>query len=372
MGRRFLALTAKEFKQLFRDVPILFILLYSFTVGVYEAGHAMSLELRNYPILVYDMSRSPQSRELVSRLQQPTFKVVRYAHSDAEVTEWLDSGKTSVAVIIPPGFTRDIADGDARFQVIADGTMSLAATVSSAYFAGIAAQYNVDLMSKARPSGARALPQVDARIRVAYNPNLTNSWFSSLLEVLNHVTMVAALLTAAAIVREREYGTLDQLLVTPIRPVELFLAKILPSVVLVVLLSAVALFAIVHGVFATPIRGSLTLYFAVAAIYAFAAASLGIAVASFARNMGQAMMILFLVLFPMMFLSGATTPPESMSPWMAFVSHVSPMRYYIDFGFQVLFKGNGLREVWGDVVGILATGGIFFAVGVNRFRRMIA
>ena len=372
MGR-FLALTLKEFRQLFRDLPVLFILLYSLTVGVYEAGHAMSLELRHYPILVYDLARTPQSRELVSRFQQPTFKVVHYAESDAEVTEWLDSGKTSVAVVIPADFTRQLAERNARFQVITDGTMSLAATVSGSYFAGIVEQYNLDLLKKSFVvEQLAAAPEVDARIRVAYNANLTNSWFSSLLEIFNHVTMVAALLTAAAFVREREYGTLDQLLVTPLRPVELFLAKILPTVVLVVLLSAVSLFGIVHGVFDTPIRGSLPLYFSIEAVYAFACASLGIAIASYARNMGQAMMILFLILFPMVFLSGATTPPESMAPWMALLSHISPMRYYIDFGFQVLLKGNGLAQVWPDIVGILVTGGAFFALGVDRFRRMIA
>ena len=188
--------------------------------------------------------------------------------------------------------------------------------------------------------------------------------------MLNITTMVATLLTAAAMVREKVYGTLEQLMVSPLRPMEIFVAKIVPTVVIIVLLSFISLFGVVHGLFGTPIRGSLLLFYSVMAIYVFSVSSLGLLVAVFARNLAQAMMMLFLILMPMMFLSGAFTPPESMSPWMRYASLVSPMRYFMDFGYQVLFKGNGLIYVWHDVLGIIVLGSIVFCLSMWRFGRL--
>jgi len=155
-----------------------------------------------------------------------------------------------------------------------------------------------------------------------------------------------------------------------LRPAELFVAKIVPTVVMVLLFSLLALFGVIKGVFDTPIRGSILLFYSVSVVYVFAAASLGLAIAVLARNIAQATMMLLLILFPMMFLSGAFTPPESMAPWMQYASLISPLRYYIDFGYQVLFKGNGLAEVWPDIVGIFVVGAVMFSFAVWRFRQV--
>jgi len=373
MWRRLNAMIGKEFLQLFRDVPILFILTWAFTGIIYMAGHAISMEIRDYPVVVYDLSQGSHSRELVSRLQKPYFKVVDYVYSDSEVTANLDGGKASLAVIIPPDFEHRVNEGNARFQVISDGTLSVSATIAGGHIAEIANTFSRDILLK-QAGVTRAeferLPQADARIRIAYNENLTHAWFTSMLEMLNMATMVAALLTAAAMVREKEYGTLEQLMVSPLRPAELFVAKIVPTVVMVLLFSLLALFGVIKGVFDTPIRGSILLFYSVSVVYVFAAASLGLAIAVLARNIAQATMMLLLILFPMMFLSGAFTPPESMAPWMQYASLISPLRYYMDFGYQVLFKGNGIAEVWPDIVGILAIGTAMFSFAVWRFRQV--
>ncbi|MGE3508964.1 MAG: ABC transporter permease [Vicinamibacterales bacterium] len=373
MARRLRAMVAKELRQLLRDLPIVFILLWAFSAAIYMAGHAISMEIRNYPVVVLDFAQSVHSRELVSRLRPPYFKIVDQVTSDAAIVAALDSGAASLAVIIPPDFERALAARRAQFQVLSDGTLSMSATIAGAQIGAIAAGYGRDLLT-ADPSVSvitrQAMPQVDARVRVAYNPNLENAWFASLLELLNIITMVAALLTAAAMVREQEHGTLEQLRASPLRPAELFAAKIVPTVIVVLLLSSLALFGIVRGVFGTPIRGSVSLFFSVTAVYVFTLASLGLAIAVLARTLAQSMMMLLLALFPMMFLSGAFTPPESMAPWMRYASLVSPMRYYIDFGYQVLFKGNGLADVWPDIAGILIVGSVIFAAAVWRFRRL--
>lgn len=373
MARRLRAMVAKELRQLLRDLPIVFILLWAFSAAIYMAGHAISMEIRNYPVVVLDFAQSVHSRELASRLRPPYFKIVDQVTSDAAIVAALDSGAASLAVIIPPEFERALAAGRAQFQVLSDGTLSMSATIAGAQIGAIAAGYGRDLLT-ADPSVSvitrQPMPQVDARVRVAYNPNLENAWFASLLELLNIITMVAALLTAAAMVREQEHGTLEQLRASPLRPAELFAAKIVPTVIVVLLLSSLALFGIVRGVFGTPIRGSVSLFFSVTAVYVFTLASLGLAIAVLARTLAQSMMMLLLALFPMMFLSGAFTPPESMAPWMRYASLVSPMRYYIDFGYQVLFKGNGLADVWPDIAGILILGSVIFAAAVWRFRRL--
>jgi ABC-2 type transport system permease protein len=369
MGRRLAALIRKEFSQLFRDVPMLLILGWAFTGAVYTSGHGIATELSKYPVVVLDLSQSPASRELLSRVRAPYFKVVGRAASDAEMVTRLDRGEASLAVVIPPDFERRVNEGTARFQVISDGSQSTTATLAGAHIASIAHDYGVERLVRTSGVGARRIPQVETRPRVEFNPNLDETWFSSLLEVFNQASMIAMLLAAAAMVREREHGTVEHLLVSPLRPLELFAAKLVPVVTLVPLAVVGSVLAIVHGAFGTPIRGSLVLFYAVTVVYVFAMASLGLGIAVVARTLGQAMMLLLLVFYPMTMLSGALTPPESQGAFMRTIGLLSPVRHYVDFGYQVLFKGNGLGYVWQDVAGILGLGVAIFALSVRRFAR---
>ena len=374
MWQRIFSMVRKEFTQLFRDWPILFILVWAFSGAIYVAGHAVKMDVSDYPVVLYDLSKDDASRELASHIRAPYFKIVGYAQSDAEVVEYLDRGKASLAIIIPPDFQRQVAVNQGRFQVISDGTISRGSILATSYIARITGEYNLELLEQRLGSVTKAMsqvPQVDARIRIRYNPNVNNAWFSSMLEMLNLITMVSMLLSASAMVREKVYGTLEQIMVTPLRPMELFIAKIIPTVVVVPLFSTLALFGVVQGVFDTPIRGSLLLFYCVMAVYVFSVSSLGLLVAVFARNIAQAAMILFLIMFPMLFLSGAMTPPESMATWMKYTSLLSPMRYFIDFGYQVLFKGNGIQYVWRDIVGIFVLGTVMFSLSVWRFRKAV-
>jgi ABC-2 type transport system permease protein len=372
MGHRLAAMVRKEFGQLFRDVPMLLILLWSFTGSIYSGGHGMSSELRDFPIAVLDLSRSPESRELVSRFRAPYFRVVAELAGDDALVAALDGGRASLAIVIPPDFARRAHRTGARFQVVIDGSQSMLATIAGAHIASIAGEYGLELLERRLGGGAGArLPGVEARVRVEYNPNLRQEWFSSLLEVLNQVTMVAMLLAAAAMVREREHGTLERLLVSPLRPAELFAAKVVPVVVLVPLAAVASVLGMVHGVFQTPIRGSIGLFYAVSVVYVFAMASLGLGIAVVARTLGQAVLLLLLVFYPMALLSGAFTPPESMGVMMRYAGLLSPVRHYVDFGYQLLFKGNGLAYVWPQVAAIVGLGVAVFALSVRRFARLV-
>jgi ABC-2 type transport system permease protein len=250
----------------------------------------------------------------------------------------------------------------------------MAATVSVAYIAAISARYSIDVLEQhAGASGAARArgPSLDERLRVKFNPNMLSSWFASLLELLNMCTMVSLLLTAASLVREKERGTMERLLVSPARPVEIFLAKIVPTIIVVLALSAMSFLLVLVPAFGVPIRGSLVLFYAVAALYVFAMTSMGIAIALVARNMAQGVMIMILILQPMVFLSGAWNPPEAMTPWLRQLSLISPLRYFIDFGFGVILKGNGLSVLMHDVIGIAVLGAVMFAFSLAWFGRSL-
>ncbi|HET7696224.1 MAG TPA: ABC transporter permease [Vicinamibacterales bacterium] len=372
--RRVAGLIRKEFAQIGRDRPLVIILLWAFTAAIYSAGRGGATEAMNVATAVYDLSQGSASREFVSHLQPPYFKIVAHLQRESEITTWLDRGKAAIVVIIPPDFQRRV-DGtrQAQIQVLSDGALAMPATVAGAYIAAISATYSVTVLERrAGISGALVRgPALDERLRVTFNPNMLSSWFSALLELLNMCTMVSLLLTAANLVREKERGTIERLLVSPAKPCEIFLAKIIPTVVVVLALCALSFLLVLVPVFGLPIRGSLLLFFSVTALYVFAMTSMGIAIALVARNMAQGVLIMILILQPMIFLSGAWNPPEAMSPWLRGISLVSPLRYFLDFGFGVILKGNGASVLARDIAGIAILGSVLFGFSLLWFERSL-
>jgi ABC-2 type transport system permease protein len=374
MRRRVAGLIRKEFAQILRDTPLVIILLWAFTAAIYSSGRGRAAETMNVATAVYDLSRGPASREFLSHLQSPYFKFVAYLDHESDIAACLETGKAAIVVIIPPDFQRKIdGAGQAHVQVVTDGSMAMPATVSVAYIAAISARYSVTVLEQHGSALGTVVhgPTIDERVRVKFNPNMQSSWFAALLELLNMCTMVSLLLTAASVVREKERGTVERLLVSPARPVEIFLAKIVPTVMLVLMLSACSVLLVLVPVFGLPIRGSLLLFFAVTALYVFAMTSMGIAIALVARNMAQAVLIMILILQPMIFLSGAWNPPEAMSPWLRGLSLLSPLRYFIDFSFGVILKGNGLSVLVWDVAGIAILGVVLFTFSLLWFERSL-
>ncbi len=372
---RLFTLIKKETLHLIRDKALIFILLWAFTGAVYTAGGGFTMEVRNFPTVIYDVNKTYESRELISRFQKPYFKIIAYIESDRELLQWLDSGKASMAVVIPPDFKRKINREGAKIQVIIDGTMSMSATVAVAYVSEITYDYAIEIIERKKGVSDRFLtnlPLIEERTRVEFNPNTLSSWFMSMLEYFNMITMVSLLVTAAAMVREKEQGTIEQLLVTPVRTWEIFIAKIIPTVIAIAILSPLTILGILKGVFNVPLRGSMLLFYPVMLFYAFTISALGLAISTVARNLAQTMMLMLVILIPMLFLSGAWTPPESMHPIMQYLSLISPMRYFIDFGYSVLFKGNGVKYVWHDIVGIILLGAVLFGFSVWRFRKSFA
>lgn len=365
MGKRLLSLIKKELLQLSRDKALVIILIWAFTAAPYLAANGLTMEIKNYPYVVYDQSQSPSSRELLNRFQAPYFHLIDVVYSDREIVHFLDSGKASMAIIIPPDFERRIAaEKPAFFQIISDGTLSLSATVAGMYAAQISGDYTLELLEQ-RGFGTlikQNIPKINDNLRVEYNPNRLNTWFMVLVDFTTMLTMIPMLLTAAAMVREKESGTIEQLMVTPVRSFEIFLSKIIPTICIILPLSCVALFGIMKTIFGLPIAGSVILFYLVLALYIFVMSSLGIQIALVAKNLPQVIMILLLLLIPMIFLSGTFTPPEALPTWMRSAGIIIPMRYFIEFSFDVLIKGNPFSYVWPSILGLLILGSSLFSL----------
>jgi ABC-2 type transport system permease protein len=217
-----------------------------------------------------------------------------------------------------------------------------------------------------------APPSVDLAIRARFNPNLDQSWFGALMEIINNITMLSIILTGAALIREREHGTIEHLLVMPVTPFEIMMAKVWSMGLVVLLAAAVALVFVVRGVLRVPIEGSVVLFLFGAALHLFAATSLGIFMATMARSMPQFGMLVVLVLLPLQLLSGNSTPRESMPQFVQTVMLAAPTTHFVAVGQAILFRGAGLSVVWPEFLALGAIGAALFAISLNRFRKAIS
>jgi ABC-2 type transport system permease protein len=236
---------------------------------------------------------------------------------------------------------------------------------AAAYVAAISQRFSDDVRHALPPP---QMPGVDGRVRVLYNPSLREAWGQSLDMLLMAVTLISLLLPAAFMVREKEQGTIEQLLVSPLRPWEITASKIIPMVVLVVLTTMASL-AVLARAFDLPVRGSLTLFAAATALAVFSMSGISLLIATVSRTLPGALLLAFMVVIPIQFLSGSTTPVEAMPAWQYYLTLLSPQRYYLNIGYTILLKGAGLSVLWKDFIGLAVVGAGLFVLGVRRFQR---
>jgi ABC-2 type transport system permease protein len=372
MITRLAALVRKEFLQFSRDWVILLILLYSFTCDIYLATKGFNLEVRRTPLVVYDLDRSQKSQELVEMFRLPHFHRVAFSHREGEVRELLDRGKASMALVIPAHFAHLLAEGrQATIQLIVDGTHSNSALIAMGYAARIIESFSRNIVLKEyglTERGLQLFPHVDLRYRVWFNPNLKSEYFMGLTELFSVITMLSILLPAAALVREKEYGTIEQLLVTPLLPYEIMLAKIIPMGAITFLATFIAIFSVLKPIFGIPILGNLWLFLLATLVFVFTSSGLGLFLASVTRSLSEVILLVLLIMTPVLFLSGSWTPIEAMPFWMKKVTYLSPLRYFLEIGFSVFLKGVGFHGLWKEFAGLLALGGLAFFLGMVKFR----
>jgi len=373
---RLLALMKKEFLQFWRDPALIAIVIWAFTLDVYFAGKGLTLDIRNFPVAVYDLSGSQASATLIEQLHKPRFRVVERINDQNRIDHLLDTGQVLMVIVIDKDFSEDLARGKpGQVQVLMDGTNSNSAAMALAYLSQIAARFEQPLrlsVGRSALSGRRGDQPVSARVRIWYNQNLNSTWFMGLSELFCVITMVAILLPAAAMVREKEYGTIEQLLVTPLHAWQIMLAKIIPMAVLIIVFTAVSVHVVLGWCFDFIPRGSLALFLVVTLIYVFTTAGLGMLIATAARNLSQIILMMLTAMVPIMFLSGTWTPPEAMTPSVRWITRISPLSYYLEIGYGIFFKGLGLAGIVEPLIWLILLGGVVFFFGATRVRRQLS
>ncbi len=369
---RIWALTVKELLQLSRDRILLIAIAYMFTLDIWLSSN-VPLELHRVGLIVRDLDHSEASRELIARFRPPYFRLEGEVLSDREGIEMLDRGRAMVFLDIPEHFWRNLHDGRAvDVQMMIDGSNTALGTLASTYGARIIGDYALDMaldVMKIHPDRLETIPRVDLRVRVWYNPNQQDAWFLPISELLTVITICGLILPAAAAVREKERGTIEQLLVSPLTPAQVMIPKVVSMTLVVLIGTAAALFGVIKGVFDIPIKGSLVLFFVTVALYTVAVSGMGLFIATFARNLAQVTMMVLVVAMPVVLLSGTWTPPEAMPLWLRRAIHLSPLYYFIEMSYGILLRGAGFKVLWKLFLGLSLLGTAAFVIGAYRFRR---
>ncbi|GKT02102.1 ABC transporter permease [Acidovorax sp. SUPP3434] len=359
----------KELWSLWRDPIMLILIVFTFTFAVYSSASSMPETLNNAPIAIVDEDSSQLSQRIASAFYAPQFTPPAMI-TQAEVDPGMDAGIYTFVLVIPPNFQSDVLAGrPAEIQLNTDATRMTQAFTGSGFVQQVVMGEINEFANRYRGSGA--LP-VELELRARFNPALDKSWFGSLAQIIDQITMLSIILTGAALIREREHGTIEHLLVMPVTPLEIMMAKVLAMGLVVLTSAALSLQFVVRGLLDVPVQGSVVMFFAVAALHLFATTSLGIFMATIARNMPQFGMLVVLVLLPLQMLSGGSTPRESMPELVQTVMLAAPTTHFVELGQAILFRGAGLEVVWKQFLALLVIGVALFAFSLTRFRKTIA
>lgn len=359
----------KELWGLLRDPIMLLLIAYCFTFDIYIAATATSDSLHHASIAVVDEDDSPLSRQIIAAFYPPMFNDPVKLYSMNDVDHGMDTDNYTFALNIPPNFQRDVLNSQSpEIQLNIDATRMGQAFVGNGYITQIITGEVSEYVN--RYNKTTNLP-VNIQVHTAFNPNLMRSWFGSVMEIINIVTTLSIILTGAALMKEREHGTIDHLLAMPVTPFEIMLSKVW-SMGLVVLISTWgALLLVVHSWLKVPIAGSVSLFLIGAALHLFVTTSLGIFMATVAKSTAQFAMLLILVLLPLQMLSGGSTPRESMPEIVQNIMMFAPTTHFVELGQAILYRGAGLSVVWTSFTWLLVIGTVFFLIALRRFRSSI-
>jgi len=391
----------KELRSLAHDPVMIALMMYAFTLSVYAVATAIPETLSNVPIAIVDEDQSQLSKRITDAFFPPQFMqpaIISRQQMDAR----MDAGLDTVAVDIAPDFERDVMAGRSpKIQLNVDATRMHQAFTGGAYIQniilgdvdsfvrryggagtqpaggyprygrGISAGAYVGRSTESEEWPQRGVEVPDLALHVLFNPNLTRSWFGAVVEIINEVTILSIVLTGAALIREREHGTVEHLLVMPVTPFEIMTSKIWAMALVVLSVCALSLVFVVRLGMSVPLGGSIALFLTGAAVDLFANTAIGIFLATFARSMPQFGLLMILVVLPLIFLSGGFTPRESMPDAVQFVMLGAPTTHLVSLGEAVLFRGATFSLVWKQFAALAVIGSVFFGIALARFRKTI-
>ena len=357
----------KELASLGRDAAMVGLIIYAFTYAVYGPAKGAQMELRNASVAIVDEDRSELSRRIADALLQPFFKRPE-AIGASEVDRVMDAGRYTFVIDIPPRFESDLEAGrNPTIQLNVDATAMSQAGHGAAYIQSIIAQE----IQRVAPAPSDTAPPVRLVTRAKFNPNLIETWFLGVSQIINNITMLAIILSGAAVVREREHGTIEHLLVMPLGPSDIMLAKIWSSALVIIIVSTISLLVVVQGMLGVPVAGSIPLFMASTGVYMFSVSSLGILLATVARSMPQFGLLAIPVFLMLNILSGGQTPLDSMPQWLQNVMQFSPTTHFVSMSMAILYRGAGLSAVWPDFAAVAGMGLVFFVAALAGFRRTV-
>jgi len=362
-------LGTKELRSFMRDFVLLALVIYAFSLAIIAQAQSSAQEVRNASVAIVDEDHSELSRRIGHAFLPPYFQTPQPA-AEHDIVPLMNAGKYTFVIDIPPNFERDVL-GRRRpaVQLNVDATAMVQAGLGADYAQQIIATEINDFLSRAE--GSRATP-VNLVVRIAFNPNVNTAWFTSVMGILNSITMLAIILAGAAVVREREHGTMDHLLVMPLTPFEIAMSKIWANGLVITVAAGLSLYLVVRGLLRIPIAGSIPLFLLGTAVYLFFATAIGIFLGTIARSMPQLGLLYLLVFLPMNMLSGSNTPLESMPAWLAILAQASPSTHFVSFAQAILYRGAGFAVVWPQFVIVALIGWVFLGLALLRFRKVNA
>ena len=359
----------KELRSLLRDPIMIVLVVYSFTFSVYFTATATPETLHKAPIAIVDEDQSPLSTRIADAFYPPHFTLPALITQAGEDTR-MDAGLDTFALNIPPDFQRDMLAGrNPVLQLNVDATRMSQAFTGSGYIQAIVGSEVSTFMQGYR---SNTTPMVDLALRARFNPQLNQSWFGGVMEVINSVTMLSIVLAGAALIREREHGTVEHLLAMPVTPFEIMTSKVWAMALVVLVATACSLVFVVKGLLSVPIEGSIFLFLIGTALHLFATTSLGIFLGTIARSMPQFGLLLMMLLLPLQMLSGGMTPRESMPELVQFVMLAAPNTHFVILAQAILYRGAGLLVVWPQFLYLILIGTTLFSLSLARVRKTIS
>ncbi|MCK9161850.1 MAG: ABC transporter permease [Arcobacteraceae bacterium] len=360
-----LYLIKKELQVISRDIVIIVMIFYSFSFAIYVGAKASSSELSNAPIAFIDEDKSILSQRIIDAFYEPRFtkaKLIDYY----ELDRGMDKGLYTFVVVIPSNFEKDIQKSNpTQIQLNIDATRMSEAGIGASYISQII-QEEVYGFIQYFPT-----TPIEQVISYKYNPNLTSYWSGSINKIIDNIMTFSILLAAAMLMREKEHGTLEHLLVMPIGTFEIMISKIISSMFIILLGVIFALFIVVKILFAIPIAGSLTLFFFATLLVLFATTSLGIFIGTLARTMPQLGMMFVLLILPLMMLSGGVTPYESMPEILQIIMKFSPTTHFVEVSQGILFRDVGIEIIWKNLLSIFIIGVVFFTFALLTLKKSL-
>nr|WP_255672495.1 ABC transporter permease [Corallococcus sp. AS-1-6] len=359
----------KEIRSLLSDAVLVVFVVYAFTLAIYVQATGTSSEVNNASIAFVDEDGSALSKELLNAFYPPRFKSPEVITAD-DIQPDMDRGRFMFVVVIPPRFEHDLRAGrNPDVQVNIDATAMQQAGIGTGYIKNILNDRISSFLKRTEETGPKPVNLV---IRKLFNPNGVSSWFKSVVAIINQITLLTVVLTGAAVIREREHGTLEHLLVMPLTSFEIAMAKVWANGLVILVATGASLFFVVNLVLEVPFAGSVALWFVGVVLYLFFATALGIFLGTISRSMAQFALLIILVVLVLMLLSGGSTPVESQPKWLQALTYLLPARHFVSFSQVIIYRGGGLWAVWRQFLMVSAVGLGFFVYSLALFRKSIA